>query len=568
MNKINRLSFLSILNTTIKEDAIEKPNASEKSQVLFEVKTSNFGLKTYKEYWGEAQIFHLLRRTLFGVTIEDYAFFKNKSLEESIDILLTPTPLPLPPVNTYNDSNFTDPDVPFGKTWVHASFGNPEGEQDGRRVQNLKGWWIGLMIAQNQSITEKMTLFWSNHIGAQMYLMKDARLDYTYIEMLRSFALGNFKKLIGKATINPGILEYLNGNVNTAKAPNENYSRELQELYTVGKGPDSHYTESDVKEAARVLTGWKINDKPGGVSSYFDDANHDKGDKKFSNFYNNKVIKGRTGVDGAKETDELINMIFEKKEVAKYTCRNLYRWFVYYHINSTIEENIITPLSEIFIQNNFEIKPVLKALLSSEHFFDPIHIGCQIKNPIEHLIGTCRQLGIYSPQEDPIKQHSIWELIAYRLKETGMDPGDPPNVAGWPATYQFPSFSELWINSLTLSKRNELTDALSSNNGLSNEKCSTHFLLLQFTSMLNNPANPNELIAESIKLLFASSPSAEHIKTLKEILLSSQKSDQYWTDAWNAYFANPEDEMKQSIVLNRLRPFYAYILQRSEFQLQ
>ena len=349
MNRFSRADFLAVLANTA--PVLKSLN-----------KISYGGLDTYKGNWGDPQLLHLIRRTLFGVSQKDYNFFSGKNLQQCLDVLLTQSPEPPPPVNDYNDETFTDPEVPFGKTWVYASFGDPEGPQDDKRVTNLKEWWVNLMMHQDHSLTEKMTLFWSNHLAAQMFLMKDARLDYGYVALLRSHSLGNFKKLVREVTTNPGMLEYLNGNVNTAAAPNENYARELQELFTVGKGADSHYTESDVKEAARVLTGWQDDDKPegGGILPVFNAALHDEGNKQFSAFYEHTVIKGKKGQEGKTETDELIDMIFKQRETAKYVCRNLYRWFIYYDIDKTIEGDIIEPLADVFIKNNFEIKPVLK----------------------------------------------------------------------------------------------------------------------------------------------------------------------------------------------------------------
>src|SRR6478672_11169439 len=145
------------------------------------------------------------------------------------------------------------------------------------------------------------------------------------------------------------MLRYLNGYLNTATAPDENYGRELQELFTIGKDPVTNlapYAEDDVKNAAKILTGHRIN---GNTFSYFFDATrHDSTDKTFSTFYNNTVIKGRTGAAGAQETDDLLNMIFAKNEVSKFIVRKLYRWFVYYVIDETTEANVIEPLATIF----------------------------------------------------------------------------------------------------------------------------------------------------------------------------------------------------------------------------
>ena len=141
--------------------------------------------------------------------------------------------------------------------------------------------------------------------------------------------------MVNGVTKNAGMLIYLNGDKNAKTAPDENYARELQELFTLGKGPGSKYTEADVKAAARVLTGWRV--ERFGVTSYFDATRHETGDKVFSSFYNDTTIKGKSSAAGANETDELVDMIFQQNEVAMYLCRKLYRYFVYYDIDTTTE---------------------------------------------------------------------------------------------------------------------------------------------------------------------------------------------------------------------------------------
>ena len=161
-----------------------------------------------------------------------------------------------------------------------------------------------MMIHQDISIREKMTLFWGNHFGTEADTISFGNYVYEHHDTLRKNALGNYKTMVKAVTIDPGMLRYLNGYLNSATAPDENYGRELQELYTVGKDNAIQFAESDVKAAARVLTGWRINTS---FNSYFDATRHDTGSKQFSSYYNNKVITGKSGAAGAGETDELID---------------------------------------------------------------------------------------------------------------------------------------------------------------------------------------------------------------------------------------------------------------------
>jgi len=364
---------------------------------------------------------------------------------------------------------------------------------------------------------------------------------------------------------------YQNGNTNTALAPNENYARELQELFTVGKGPDSHYTEDDVRAAARGLTGWADNftsHESTNISSSFIPAEHDTGDKQFSAFYNNIVIKGRTGDAGAQELDELVDMIFGTKETARMLCRKLYRFFVYYNITETVEQNVIAPLADLLIANNFEIAAPVRTLLSSEHFYDERNTGCLIKNPADLLVGMARQFNMELPAlENYTPYYNTLSEFNGLMEGIDMNIGDPPSVAGWPAYYQLPQYHELWINSDTLTQRNVITDMLLGT-GYNENGVQLKLDCLKFTAALTEPDNADKLIAESVKLLSPLPFDAlqhNHVKT--QFLLSGQTDDYYWTEAWKAYTAKPDDPVARNQVENRLQKYYMYLLSRAECQM-
>jgi hypothetical protein len=214
-------------------------------------------LTPYSGTWGRAQVLHLLRRTMFGVKKDDLNYFLTKTMEQSVSELLTPLATPSPPVNDYqNYVSPTDPIVPLGSTWVNDPTG---GNFTYPRLQSLRGWWIGLMWNQDRNIREKMVLFWHNHMPVSIGdVVTDAIPAYSYVALLRQHAMGNFKDLVRGITIEPSMLTYLDGKLNTRNAPNENYARELQELFTIGKDSTPIYTESDVQMAAKVLTGWQV----------------------------------------------------------------------------------------------------------------------------------------------------------------------------------------------------------------------------------------------------------------------------------------------------------------------
>lgn len=525
-------------------------------------------LTAYTGTWGANEVQHLLKRTMFGSTKADIAYFKTKTLSQAVDELLNPTAaMPSPPLNDYNAST-PDPDVAAGQTWVNNPTG--DGNINGQRRSSFKKWWTGVMLNQDRSIREKLTLFWANHFSTETTDINNAHYVYWHHALLRQNALGNFKSLIKAITVDAGMLRYLNGYLNTATAPDENYGRELQELFTVGKNPVTglaDYAESDVKQAAKVLTGWSIN---GNYQVVFNNAKHDTTTKTFSAFYNSTTIAGRTGAAGALETDDLIAMLFTKNEVSRFIVRKLYRWFVYYKIDAATETNIIEPLASIFRSNNYEIKPVLSALFKSEHFFDVLNQGCLIKSPVDKVIGCLREYSVAFPAADAanyLDAYGMWNYVFNWLVSMSQNIGDPPNVSGWPAYYQAPQFHEMWINSDTLPKRGRFVDTMITSGYTRNNK-KIVIDAVGFTKTLSNPSDPNALLDEALSIIYRVPLIAATKQTIKQqILLSGQVNDNYWTGAWQAYVTNPADTASYNIVNNRLKSLYQYLMDLSEYQL-
>jgi uncharacterized protein (DUF1800 family) len=526
------------------------------------------GINPYAGAWGTNEVQHLLKRVMFGSTRADINYFKSKTVSQAVDELLNPTaPLPQPPVNDYNANN-PDPDVPAGQTWVNKP--TNDGNINSARRSSFKKWWTGVLLNQDRSIREKLNLFWANHFSTEANDIGIANYAYWHHALLRQNALGNFKSLIKAVTIDEGMLRYLNGYLNTATAPDENYGRELQELFTIGKNPVTglaDYTEDDVKKAAKVLTGWRINGTT--FASYFDSTKHDATSKTFSSFYGSTTITGRTGTAGANETDDLISMIFQKNEVSRYIVRKLYRWFVYYKIDTATEANVIEPLAAIFRSSNYEIKPVLSALFKSEHFFDLLNQGCVIKSPADKLIGCLREFGVVFPNNttEYLDAYGMWNYIYGWMASMSQNIGDPPNVSGWQAYYQAPQFHEMWINSDTLPKRSRFTDTMILSGYTRNGK-KIIIDVVAFTKTLANPADPNALLDEVLRIIYRVPLTATAKQTIKQqILLSGQVTDSYWTNAWNSYTAAPTDMSAFTIVNNRLKSLYQYLMNLAEYQL-
>lgn len=531
------------------------------------------GLNPYTGVWSANEVIHLLKRTMFGSKFSDVTYFSAKTMSEAVDELLNPTaPLPSPPVKEYDGvtgATTPDNDVAAGATWINSI--STDGTIQSRRRSSLKKWWIGCQLNQDRSIREKMLLFWHNHFATETADVGNGNMSYNHINLLRIKALGNFKQLVRDVTIDSAMLIYLNGRFSTLTAPDENYARELQELFTLGKENNPNYTEADVKAAARALTGWRVYNDRLPYPPYFTLSRHDQTRKDFSStFFNSAFIPARTVANsGDLDLDDLLNIIFSKQvEVSRFIAKKLYRFFVYSEIDPAAEANVIEPLALVLRSNNWEIKPALAALFKSEHFYDAINIGAQIKSPLDHTIAVCREWNIVFPNSvsEYADAYRMWNYISGIGANAGQNLGDPPNVAGWPAYYQTPQFYELWVNTDTLPKRNKFTDDMIGI-GYTNNGKKIWIDGVEFTKTLPNAGDPNQLINDVLKVIFQidlSQASRDQLK--KDFLLSGQDQDYYWTNAWNAYISNPITT-NFNIVNPRLRGLYKYFMNLAEYQL-
>ena len=545
-----------------RREFIMDPATDSRPKNNVEVSRTLTGLTPYTGTWTTSEVKHLLRRTMFSANKADVDYFHSLGLTGAINELLSTVNSSSPPL--YTSSLYADPNVPLGQTWVNAPF---DSIANTYRRTSYRSWWIGLMINQSRSITEKMVLFWHNHFSTEVATIGDVRYAYNHNVLLRQYALGNFKNLTKAISIDPSMLKYLNGYLNTNSAPDENYGRELQELFTVGKDANGqpYYTEDDVRYASKILTGYRID--AANVVSYFDSTRHDTTDKYFSAYYNNTIVSGQSGSAGQNELDDLLNMIFAAPDVALNICRKLYRFFVYYEIDAAVEANVIQPLAQLFRSNNYDILPVLDALFSSEHFFDILNRGAIIKSPTDFLVAACRDFNVIFPDATSyVEQYGLWNKIYSSGSSLGQAVGDPPNVAGWPAYYSAPQYHELWINASTLPTRNAFTDRMSAN-GYASGSSRINFDFVTYTESLTNPSDPNLLIAEVIDRHYCFDVSQTLKDFLKGYLLSGQITDAYWTIAWNDYVNAPANTSYYNIVQTRLKGMYQYLLELAEYQL-
>jgi hypothetical protein len=522
------------------------------------LKKTRSTLLPYAGAWTKQTAIHLLNRTMFGAKPSDVNTITGMTMSTAVDALLNNVPNPYPVgVNWYQNTyaDVSTPPVPFGQPWVNAIYG--DGTQNYYRKMGMKGMWLKNIMTQNLSIHEKMVMFLYSLVPVQFDNVDDARFLYRYMQLLHQYARGNYKDFLREITKSGAMLYYLNGYVNNKFSPDENYARELQELFTVGKFGGQQFAEADVREAAKALTGWRIDDV--NITTFFDVNFHTTTNKQFSAFYNNTVITGQSGTTaGDTELDDLLNMIFSGQSAtvtAQYICRKLYRFFVYYDIDAATETNIIAPLAATFVASNWDLSAVLSQLFKSEHFYDILSQGCYIKTPLDIVCGLPR---IMSIPVDPATTYEddFWLYVrqVYYLEEMGYGVGEVPNVSGFKPFYQSPQWHELFINSNTFPKRLKWTDATLTNYGhYVNGTTSYKADLPLFASTLSNPADPDVLINDIVAHCFGLPISQLRKNQFKAILLSNQTSNSYWTTAWNDYISNPTDTGFLWTVTSRLR---------------
>lgn len=559
-------------------------------------------LKRYAGTWGRREAAHLLRRASFGATNAQIDKAAADGLTATLKTLLTATP-PLPHPQYLPDGSKWVPDA--GQVWTKtvtvgdvanpaASTGYDISRGSGLYNGFTKTWWTRNMIHAPVSIHEKLTLFWSNHFATEMSVVQNAIHSFNLLAYLRANAFGNVKDMARRVTLDAAMLRYLNGNVNTKGSPNENYARELQELFTIGKGPEvsqgdyTTYTEQDVKAAARVLTGWRdfgqrdlvltqgdrdLRDNEPRTPPIFPDnpnvvfvANqHDTGDKQFSARYGNRVIKGRTGYAGAlEELNELLDMIFEQPATAEYIVGKLYRWFVNSAITDDVRRDILKPLATELVQSGYVIAPVLERLLASEHFFDLALRGCQLRSPADILIGSIRAVPNLVVT-DKTQENRFYQNLAGILAGMQMDLNEPSSVAGWEAYYQAPDYDRMWLTTATLPLRNGFTDALLTNQNALGRKPIID--TPEFVKGLPDPDDSLKLV-DTINEIFFAVPFTENqrMQLAEEVLMNGGRYYE-WTDVWQAFASNPSNTQARNAVKTNLDRLFKYMFRMAEFQL-
>ena len=523
-------------------------------------------LLPYAGPFGKTEAWSLLRRCTFAPDRDTVAEAVGLGLAGALQRLLRDDDFEGLPLNVEGRN---DPNVPIGETWIRAPY--VQGiSVIAYRQRSLQAWQLRSYLQGGFSLQAQLSLFWHNHF-AVFVDNADARMYYQYLSLLRRRALGNVRELLGDIVTEPAMLYFLNGNENIADSPNENFARELLELYTLGKGPlvgpgdYTTYTEDDVRALARSLTGWTAR----GINStdpnlvptpIFLSGRHDAGTKQLSGRLGAATIANA----GADEYQAVLDVVFAQAAMGNHIVRKLYRWFVHSEIDGQIETEVIAPLSQLLRDSNFEIRPVLQTLLSSEHFFDVQRRSAMIKNPIAFSLGVVGALGIEIPT-DLQGEHNALLYVRTSCGEQQMLPAQPPTVAGWKAYYQAPLYARTWINATTLAAREAFTDTLTVQ-GLSIRNQVVQADLLRLIAGFDNPADPNDLITELGSYLFPERLSDDQVDALKEVLLPGLP-DFEWTVEYNQHLANPADAPLAAGLQQKLRQLTRVMLTSAEAHL-
>ena len=527
---------------------------------------TSLSLAPYAGPFDRPLAWHLLRRATFGATSQRVDEALELGLEASLDRLVTDDAFDAKPLNAFGTG---DPNVPIGETWITAPYAQGFDVNPYRQV-SLQAWQLTSYRLGGFSAQASMSLFWHNHFAVSRD-NADARLFYNYLARLRRHALGNVRTLVTEIVTDGAMLRFLNGNENVAGDPNENFARELLELFTLGKGPlagagdYTNYTEQDVRELARALTGWTVR----GINSTNPDSQpeavfiaqrHDTGVKQLSPRLGSASIPN----EGAAEYERVLDVVFDQPGMGEHIVRKLYRWFVYYEIPPEVESEVIAPLTAQLQAGGFEVAPVLRTLLGSEHFFAMHRRSAMIKSPIHFTFDVLAALGTPIPTQFRVEQFAMTSLRDSCADQQQI-PSQPPSVAGWKAYYQAPLYARTWISSTTLAARERLTDMLTTQGWEVGQQV-IEADLLGLIAEFENPSDPTAVVEGFAERMLPEPLTEAQLGALKEVLLGGQP-DFEWTVEYNQHLGDPGDEGLARGLENKLRLLARTLLTTAEAHL-
>ena len=544
----------------------------------------------YDQRLGTRNAAHLLRRATFGATKQQIDEFAQLSASTAVSRLLTTSAAPPPPV-----------DPATGQSWVNPK--PTDANSPGNELEEqLMVWWLHQMASRPLSAQEKMMFFLHTHFTTIAERVGKKTALYYQLKLFHYYALGNFKTLAKKICVDNAMLKFLDGQLNDVGNPNENFGREFLELYSIGKGPQSgpddytHYTEQDVREAAKVFSGWVEDteftniDPETGVSQAVPKGDsstlaprHDASTKQFSAAFGNQTVSPTELIgeqatrDGALgEIDQLVEMVFAQPETARHLCRKLYRYLVYYEITDEVEQNVIEPLAQVCIANDYELLPVLRTLLSSQHFYDndngrveDDNTGAIIKSPLELTIGTLRffKVPMPAPTDDLSGHYQTYRAtVLSKLGEQGLPLYNSFEVAGYPAYHQSPTYHRNWISANYLARRYEFAKDLIEGIRDSKKQLLAQLDVVAYVRDASNVTNPFDaplMVRELTDYLLPEVISEERFTYFLRTILLDDLTVANWQTEWQNYLGTGDD----SSVRVQLERLFNTILQSPEYQL-
>lgn len=471
-------------------------------------------LTPLNETLGRHRASHLLRRTTFGATPNLVEEFAQLNPQQAIERLFTnDLPFPAPPI-----------DLATGQEWMTT--GTTEANSEGFELeQYFLSWQIGQFLGTNTTeeqklsyiFRERLVYFLHTHFTTKKSIVGSSRALYFQNQLFRQFAFDqfleveeteeqlNFKDLVVKISLDNAMLRFLDGRLNVKGSPNENYARELLELYSIGRGLEGTdkgdnvvgdygtFTEQDVQEGAKILSGFNVDtdfafiDEQTGLPTGIAKGNgltagqHDNNSKQLSFRFNNVVISpdpelmlnGQPTYESAvDEIRQLIDAIFEQEETAVHICRKIYRFFVYHEITEDIQNGIVKDMAVVFKEQDFSLQAVLEALFTSQEFYEGAdgisddNFGSIIKSPLDLIIGHARSVDLQLP--DYLMQaeqfYEITDGWLRKMGDMGLNFYEPFEVAGYLAYHQFPIYHRGWITTSYLTQRYAYIQSVSNAN--------------------------------------------------------------------------------------------------------
>jgi hypothetical protein len=363
--------------------------------------------------WSRKWAAHLYRRAAFGPSREDLLEAERLGPEATLDLLLRGRP---------EIEEIWEPLLDVGRL---AAARDDSGEQ-------IRSWWVYCMLHGRHPLREKLTLFWHNHFATSIAKVQSSTLMFRQNCLLRTHALGKFGPFLQAMSKDPAMLVWLDSNSNVKGRPNENYARELMELFSLGVG---HYTEKDIRAAARAFTGWHTN----GQGFTFDARFHDGGVK---------TVLGQTGVwDGA----DVVRIVLEQPAAARFLVRKLYHFLI--SENAVPPDALLEPLCESFRKSDYDIARLVRTMLASRHFYSGYAFRQRIKCPVEYVLGAVQAVYRRYPENAPDYQPLSPQVLLRWLGAMGQQLFAPPNVKGWPG-------GQTWLNTSTVLQRDNFAGGL------------------------------------------------------------------------------------------------------------